>query len=65
MSGRPPRTDRGFGVSATLIKKRFMREPVIKITITDGANDVTFSNHGSFTIRTDIAFPNPLIRKDT
>lgn len=64
MRGRPPRTDRGFGISATLVKKRWMRQPLIRIMITDGANDVIFNNRGSFTVSTDIAFPKPIIRKD-
>lgn len=56
--------ERGFGITTEVSKGHWMSRPVVKITITDGQNNVVFYDRGSFTIETDKPFPEPLIRKD-
>lgn len=56
--------ERGFLINAKVIKKRWLRPDIIRIEITDGKNTDYFDNVGSFTVDTEIPFPEPVIKKD-
>lgn len=54
---------RGFMVS-TRIKKRWFRPDEVLIVVTDGLNDLHFTNTGTFTVETDKPLEEAILRAE-